>query len=146
MKHAFCLLILFVGLSLKSIAQSTADEKIIAFSKLYSTIKFYYPEPNLINFPWHALAYKGYQLALENENDEVFINKSKALFQTIAPGVQINQKNVFDIRKITPANPRAYPTTKFWQHKIALNFSTKIFNFISLSLIIFHSFSKNTSR
>jgi hypothetical protein len=136
MKHVFYLSILFVGLSLKSLAQSTADEKIIAFSKLYSTIKFYYPEPNLINFPWHALAYKGYQLALENENDEVFINKSKALFQTIAPGVQINKKNVFDMRKITPANPRAYPTTKFWQHKIALNVNKKqVFATTSLNYI-----------
>lgn len=34
MKHAFYLLILFVGLSLKLHAQSTADEKIIAFFKI----------------------------------------------------------------------------------------------------------------
>ena len=136
MKHAFYLLILFVGLSLKLHAQSTADEKIIAFSKLYSTVKFYYPEPNLSNFPWHALAYKGYQLALENENDDVFINKSKALFQTIAPGVQIGKTKLFDVRKISPANPRAYPTTKFWQHKIALNVNKKqVFATTSLNYI-----------
>ena len=110
---------MIVGFSLKSFAQSSADEKLIAFSKLYSTVKFYYPEPTLTNFPWQALAYKGYQLALENENDEVFINKTKALFRTLAPGVQIGKAQVFDLRKITPKNPRAYPTTKFCQHNFS---------------------------
>ncbi len=136
MKFLFYIFLLIVGFSLKSFAQSSADEKIIAFSKLYSTVKFYYPEPVLTNFPWQALAYKGYRLALENENDEVFINKTKALFRTLAPGVQIGKAQVFDLRKITPKNPRAYPTTKFCQHKIALNVNKKqVFATTSLNYI-----------
>jgi hypothetical protein len=136
MKHSFYLLIIFVGLSIKSFAQSSADEKIIAFSKLYSTVKFYYPEPVLTNFPWQALAYKGYQLALENENDDVFIKNTKVLFRTLAPGVQIGKAQVFDLRKITPTNTRAYPTTKFCQHKIALNVNKKqVFATTSLNYI-----------
>ncbi|MDR0364523.1 MAG: hypothetical protein LBH92_05860, partial [Bacteroidales bacterium] len=68
-----------------------AEQRLLSFCELYSTVKYYYPEPNLQDFPWNAFAYQGYIIATTSKNDKEFIKKTEELFQIIAPGVQISR-------------------------------------------------------
>lgn len=97
-----------------------AEERILSFCQLYSTVKYYYPEPNLQNFPWDAFAYRGYEMAITAKNDKEFIKKIESLFQTIAPGVQISKKE-FNLARIRPKDTSLYPERAFWQHQNGLS-------------------------
>jgi len=99
-----------------------AEARLLSFCELYSTVKYYYPEPNLQDFPWDAFAYQGYKIATTSKNDKGFIKKIDRLFYTIAPGVQISKKE-FNIAGIRPSAKDAalYPEKAFWQHQGGLN-------------------------
>jgi C-terminal processing protease CtpA/Prc len=96
------------------------EQRILSFCKLYSTVKYYYPDPNLQDFPWDAFAYKGYKIAATSKNDKEFIKKIDNLFCTIAPGVQISKKE-FNITHIIPKDTSLYSGKAFWQHQGGLN-------------------------
>jgi len=97
-----------------------AEERLLSFCELYSTVKYYYPEPNLQDFPWDAFAYQGYKIATTSKSDKEFVKKTKRLFWTIAPGVQISKKE-FDLVGITPKKSSFYQKKAFWQHQGGLN-------------------------
>jgi len=94
---------------------------------LYSTVKYYYPEPNLQDFPWDAFAYQGYKISTTSKNDKEFIKKTEKLFWTIAPGVQISKRK-FDMRRITPKDTLRYSERAFWQHQGGLNVERALFS------------------
>ena len=97
-----------------------AEQRLLSFCELYSTVKYYYPEPNLQDFPWDAFAYQGYKIAATAKNDKEFIKKINEFFHIIAPGVQISKKE-FDIAHITPKDTSLYSGKAFWQHRGGLN-------------------------
>jgi hypothetical protein len=99
---------------------SNAEQRLLSFCELYSTVKYYYPEPNLRDFPWDAFAYQGYKIAVTSKNNREFIRKTKNLFYMIAPGVQISKKE-FNLWLITPKDTLLYPERAFWQHRSGLN-------------------------
>lgn len=101
-------------------AGNAQQERLLSFIKLYSTVKYYYPDPLLHDFQWYTLAYKGYELAYSSASDENFNKELQSLFSTFAPGVQIT-KEAFSLNKLTPADASTYPTFASWQHKGALN-------------------------
>jgi C-terminal processing protease CtpA/Prc len=103
-----------------------SEQRLLSFCKLYSTVKYYYPDPNLQDFPWEAFAYKGYEIATTSKNDKEFIKKINKLFHTIAPGVQIS-KDGFNLADITPKDTSLYPERAFWQHQGGLNLERKRF-------------------
>lgn len=104
-----------------------AEARLLAFCELYSTVMYYYPEPNLQDFPWDAFAYQGYEMAITSESDEEFIQKTDSLFRIIAPGVQISRKE-FDLSRITPKDTSLYPERVFWQHRGGLNVNGATFS------------------
>jgi C-terminal processing protease CtpA/Prc len=93
---------------------------LLSFCKLYSTVKYYYPDPHLQDFPWDAFAYQGYKLAKTSENDEEFIKGIDTLFSMVAPGVQISKKE-FNLALITPKDTSLYSEKAFWQHQGGLD-------------------------
>jgi hypothetical protein len=96
------------------------EQRLLSFCKLYSTVKYYYPDPNLQDFPWDAFAYQGYEIAATSKNDKEFIKRIDSIFRMIAPGVQISKKE-FNIAHITPKDTSLYPERAFWQHRGGLN-------------------------
>lgn len=104
-----------------------AEARLLSFCELYSTVMYYYPEPNLQDFPWDAFAYQGYKMATTSESDEEFIQKTDSLFRIIAPGVQISRKE-FDLSRITPKDTSLYPERVFWQHRGGLNVNGATFS------------------
>ncbi|MDR1975019.1 MAG: hypothetical protein LBQ31_10210 [Bacteroidales bacterium] len=96
------------------------EQRLLSFCKLYSTVKYYYPDPNLQDFSWDAFAYQGYKIASTSKNDKDFIKKTESLFRAIAPGVQISKKE-FNIAHITPKDTSLYSERAFWQHRGGLN-------------------------
>ncbi|MCL2072340.1 MAG: S41 family peptidase [Marinilabiliaceae bacterium] len=99
---------------------SDAEQRLLSFCELYSTVKYYYPDPNLQDFPWDAFAYQGYKIATTSKNDKDFIKKTEKLFRIIAPGVQIS-KTGFNITHITPKDTSLYSERAFWQHRGGLS-------------------------
>lgn len=97
-----------------------AEQRLLSFCELYSTVKYYYPEPNLRDFPCYAFAYQGYKIATTSKSDKEFIKKTKRLFYIIAPDVQISKKK-FNIARITPKDTVRYFEKSFWQHQGGLN-------------------------
>ncbi len=96
------------------------QERLLSFIQLYSTVKYYYPDPLLHDFQWYTLAYQGYELAYSSTSDENFNKEIQSLFSTFAPGVQIS-KGAFVQSKLTPTDPAAFNIHAYWQHKGALN-------------------------
>ena len=144
MNKLFCY---FVMLSLFGIANAFSqplskkiEQRFLSFCELYSTVKYYYPDPNLQDFPWDAFAYEGYKISTTSKNDKVFIQKMDSLFSIIVPGVQISKKE-FDIKKNTPDDIFQYPITAFWQHQIGLGFDNNTFSKGSLNYIYKKSFN-----
>lgn len=113
------LLFLFIFSSYRSLAISRVEKRLVAFANLYSTVKFYYPDPNIHDFSWTALAYKGYELANKSKSDEEFVQEVIALMRTLAPGVVIT-KGKFDLKSLIP-NSSEYKMDAYWQHQSALN-------------------------
>ncbi|MBP6625025.1 MAG: hypothetical protein KA198_07620 [Chitinophagaceae bacterium] len=101
-------------------ALTPEQDRLLSFVRLYSTVKYYYPDPLLHDFQWYTLAYKGYELAYSSSSDENFNKELQSLFSTFAPGVQIS-KEAFALSKLTPKDALAFPTMACWQHKGALN-------------------------
>ena len=97
-----------------------AEQRLLSFCELYSTVKYYYPDPNLQDLPWNAFAYQGYEIAKTSKNDKEFIKKMDKLFRIIAPGVQISNKE-FNLARITPKDTSLYYERAFWQHQGGLN-------------------------
>jgi hypothetical protein len=115
---------LLLLLATKTFGNANVDKRLLAFAELYSTIKFYYPDPHLVDFSWTALGFKGYELAKNATSDEEFVQEAKALFVTIAPGVQIT-KGSFNQALLTPPSNLNMINPTFWQHKTALNVGAK---------------------
>ena len=123
MNRLFCIsTILFFSVTnvFSQTLSKNGQQRLLAFAELYSTVKYYYPDPNLQGFPWDAFAYRGYQLAKNAKNDQEFVQKIDSLFSIITPGVQISRKN-FDLARITPEDTARYFERAFWQHRGGLN-------------------------
>lgn len=108
------LILLLSVLSLQTMAFTPQQERLLNFIKVYSTVKYYYPDPNLKEFNWYALALRGYKLAYESKNEADFINDMKSLFSVVAPGVQISKDSYQPIKVPTTKN---FSSTTYWQHK-----------------------------
>ena len=105
----------------------TQTQRLLSFCELYSTVKYYYPDPNLQDFPWDAFAYQGYKIAVTSKNDKDFIQNIEKLYRNIAPGVQISKKE-FNIATITPKDTSLYSERVFWQHRGGLSTDKPKFN------------------
>ncbi len=120
----FCTLIVLSLFSMSAVfAQSFSqdvEKRLLSFCELYSTVKYYYPDPNLQDFPWDAFAYQGYKIATIAKNDKEFIQRMDSLFCIISPGIQISKKN-FNVAHITPNDTSLYSERAFWQHQGGLN-------------------------
>ena len=126
MNRLFCFLVICVSITTtfsQSLSKNT-EQYLLSFCELYSTVKYYYPDPNLQDFPWDAFAYQGYKIAKTSKNDEEFIKKIDSLFHIIAPSVQISKKE-FYLAHIMPQDVSHYPERAFWQHQGGLNIETK---------------------
>lgn len=115
----YAAIVLFIS-SRQLMAQSDYRDREMAFAKLYSTLKFFYPDPQLKGFPWSGLAVYGHQLALEKKSTEQYMAALQKLTQQIAPGIQIVQSNKFNPQLLQPAKRNDFQTTAFWQHTIGL--------------------------
>ncbi|HPI54927.1 MAG TPA: hypothetical protein PLU10_09555, partial [Chitinophagaceae bacterium] len=112
-------LILLLGIiSLKSMAYTPQQERLLNFIKVYSTVKYYYPDPNLKEFNWYALALRGYKLAYDSKNDIDYFNDMKSLFSVVGPGVQITKDNYKPVN--LPAS-KNFSSNTYWQHKGGLS-------------------------
>ena len=131
MKRIFCFFIIVLFFSISKVFSQPlaldAEQRLLSFCKLYSTVKYYYPDPNLQNLPWDAFAYQGYTIAITSKNDKEFIKKMDNLFRIIAPGVQIS-KTEFDLARITPKDTSLYYERAFWQHQGGLNIEKPSFS------------------
>ena len=123
MNRLFCIstiLIFSVANVFSQTLSKKEQQRLLSFCQLYSTVKYYYPSPNLQDFPWDAFAYRGYQLTKNAKTDKEFVQKIDSLFKVIAPGVQISNKR-FDLALPTPKDTALYPIRAFWQHQGGLN-------------------------
>lgn len=112
------LILLLSVLSLQSLAFTPQQERLLNFIKVYSTVKYYYPDPNLKEFNWYALALRGYKLAYESKNETDYFNDMKSLFSVVAPGVQISKESY---RPINVPASKNFSSTTYWQHKGGLS-------------------------
>ncbi|MDR2980580.1 MAG: hypothetical protein LBV02_09130 [Bacteroidales bacterium] len=118
--YSFIVVFFFFTTAFSQPLSKNQELYLLSFCKLYSTVKYYYPDSNLQDFPWDAFAYQGYKIAKTSKNDEEFIKRIDALFYIITPGVQISQKK-FDLAHITPTDTLHYAERAFWQHQGGLN-------------------------
>ncbi len=74
MKKSLCCFIAgffcFSTISFSQPLSKDSEQRLLSFCELYSTVKYYYPEPNLQDFPWDAFAYHGYKIAVTSKNDK----------------------------------------------------------------------------
>jgi C-terminal processing protease CtpA/Prc len=113
---ALTCLITFLSFSLFS-QNNQKIENQKTFAKAYGYVKYFHPSDEAAQIDWKQFAVYGAQEVEKCSNKKELITTLNRLFKPIAPSVIFaNTKTVFDLKKITPNNPKKHEST-FWQHK-----------------------------
>ncbi|HMF72346.1 MAG TPA: hypothetical protein VK616_12790, partial [Flavitalea sp.] len=93
-------------------------ENIMAFSRLYGYVRYFYPGDEAAAIDWNKFVIYGIQLAIKSQNNSDLLRDLKDIFLPIVPTLQLVRENDsvnFDKGPITPEFRKGYKTIA-WQH------------------------------
>ena len=131
---SFCFLLLSLFFSLSVCAQLTQrqERNLIAFTKLYGYIRFFYPSDEAQTINWYRFANYGSIRTLNKKNDDELKEELTHLFKPFAPKLAIyNGNGPIKIKNDTQANDSLKIVS--WQHVgIALSPNERLYKSIRI--------------
>jgi C-terminal processing protease CtpA/Prc len=113
------LILLLLAIGQTYAQQDRRIENAAAFAQLYGYVRYFHPSDEAAAIDWDRFSIYGSKQVEGCKNPEELKATLTALFQPIAPTVQVyleHEEVEFDVADITPPNPKNY-TAISWQHQ-----------------------------
>lgn len=117
-QRAFFLLLVTLAFGQVYAQQDRKIENVAAFTQLYGYVRYFHPSDEAAAIDWDRFAVYGSKQVEGCKNPEELKATLAALFQPIAPTVQVyleNEEVTFNVKEITPAKPKKHKIIA-WQH------------------------------